>query len=553
MKRWNGWGDENSSMALPISADVFLQQRVGAGNKLTDISLADAVNLVPASKLNTFIKGKLEGRIKRSLENNSHPLISTDAEQRLRHARGHSLPDYIAMRTGDIKHFPDGVCFPENRLQVKELLQYAKQNNIELIPYGGGTSVAGHINPKADSSRAIVTVDMTHMNQLLDLDEESHIATFGAGTLGPMVEAQLRAKGYTLGHFPQSFELSSIGGWIASRSSGQQSLRYGRIEQLFAGGNIETFAGSLEMPAFPASSAGPDVREIILGSEGRFGILTEVKVRVTKLSDHEEFSVLFFPSWQQAKSFCRMTVQSHIQLSMLRVSNAVETQTQLKLAGHEKAIYWLEKYLNLRGCSQEKCMLTFGITGSNKQVKQVKSLLKPWIKKYQGISAGTLLGKKWQENRFRSPYLRDALWHKGYVVDTLETATNWDNVDNLVQKIEQTLSSTLASTPSASEQVHVFTHLSHVYKQGCSLYTTYVYKNGKDHHETLANWQKLKHAASKAIVQHGGTISHQHGVGKDHAHYLAIEKGEQGMQLLHALSAHFDEKKLLNPGTLLND
>jgi alkyldihydroxyacetonephosphate synthase len=537
MKRWNGWGDESMSMALPSSVDVFLQQTVGVGNKLTDISLADAVNCVPRSKL--------EG----SLEGNSHPLISTDAEQRLRHARGHSLPDYIAMRTGDIKHFPDGVCFPENRQQVKELLQYAKQYNIELIPYGGGTSVAGHINPKADSSLAIVTVDMTHMNQLLDLDEESQIATFGAGTLGPMVEAQLRAKGYTLGHYPQSFELSSIGGWIASRSSGQQSLRYGRIEQLFAGGNIETFAGSLELPAFPASSAGPDLRELILGSEGRFGILTEVKVRVTKLAEHEQFSVLFFPSWQQAKSFCRMTVQNHIQLSMLRVSNAIETQTQLKLAGHEKAIYWLEKYLNFRGCAQGKCMLTFGITGSNKQVKQVKSLLKPWVNKYRGTSAGAMLGKKWQENRFRSPYLRDALWQKGYVVDTLETATNWSNVDNLMQEVEQTLSTTLAAT----EQVHVFTHLSHVYKQGCSLYTTYVYKNGKDHHETLANWQQLKHAASEAIVHHGGTISHQHGVGKDHAPYLAIEKGEQGMHLLHALSAHFDEKKLLNPGTLLND
>ncbi len=549
MKRWNGWGDESTSMALPSSADIFLQQRVGAGNKLADISLADAINQVPESK------------IERALKYNNHPLITTDAEQRLRHARGHSLPDYIAMRTGDIKHFPDGVCFPENRQQVKELLQYAKQNDIELIPYGGGTSVAGHINPKADSSRAIVTVDMTHMNQLLDLDAESHIATFGAGTLGPMVEAQLRAKGYTLGHFPQSFELSSIGGWIASRSSGQQSLRYGRIEQLFAGGNIETFAGSLEMPDFPASSAGPDLREIILGSEGRFGILTEVKVRVTKLAEDEQFSVLFFPSWQQAKSFCRMTVQNHIQLSMLRVSNVSETQTQLKLAGHEKAIYWLEKYLTFRGCAEGKCMLTFGITGSKKQVKQIKSLLKPWIKKYQGISAGAMLGKKWQENRFRSPYLRDALWDKGYVVDTLETSTNWGNVDNLMQKIEQTLfttiSSTLASTlnssPSATGQVHVFTHLSHVYKQGCSLYTTYVYKNGKDHHETLANWQQLKHAASEAIVNNGGTISHQHGVGKDHAPYLAIEKGEQGMHLLHALSAHFDENKLLNPGTLLND
>ena len=538
MKRWNGWGSENSSMALPASTDAFLEQVIGKGNPLTDVSLQQAVAKVPESKLNGEV----------------HPLISTDPEERLRHARGQSLPDFLAMRSGDIDAYPDGVCFPENRQQVKELLAFAKQAKIKLIPYGGGTSVAGHINPKKPTTDKtdcpIVTMDMTKMNQLMSLDEESLIATFGAGTVGPMVEAQLRSKGYTLGHFPQSFELSSIGGWIASRSSGQQSLRYGRIEQLFAGGNLETFDGSMTLPTFPASSAGPDLREIMLGSEGRFGVLTEVDVRVTKLAEKEEFSVLFFPTWQQARSFCQSVVQNHIQLSMLRVSNSIETKTQLKLAGHEKQVALLEKYLSFRDCAvDEKCMLTFGLTGSSKQIRQTKSLLKPWIRKYKGVSAGSTLGKKWQENRFRSPYLRDALWEKGYVVDTFETATNWSNVDNLMQKMEQSLHSTL----TGGEQLHAFTHLSHVYKQGCSLYTTYVYKNGQDYDETLAKWQQLKHAASETVVNNGGTISHQHGVGKDHAPYLRTEKGELGMSVLKSLSQHFDQEQLLNPGTMLED
>lgn len=220
MRRWNGWGDESKTMELPHSAGQFLSQTIGTGQCLQDASLTDVISQVPSSRLP------------------EHPLVSTDPQTRVRHAKGQSLPDYLAMRSGEISCFPDGVCFPENRQDVEDILAYAKTHNVELIPYGGGTSVAGHINPNM-SSRAVLTVDMSHMNQLLHLDENSQIATFGAGTPGTMVEAQLLARGYTLGHFPQSFELSTIGGWVASRSSGQQSLRYGRIEQLFAGETLK--------------------------------------------------------------------------------------------------------------------------------------------------------------------------------------------------------------------------------------------------------------------------------------------------------------------------
>jgi alkyldihydroxyacetonephosphate synthase len=519
-------------MALPNSAGEFLQQTLAEGIVLNESSLADVMAKVPKSKLS---------------QHNILPTITLDKEQRVRHAKGQSLPDWLAMHSGDISVFPDGVCFPNNQQEIQDILTFAEQENIDLIPYGGGTSVAGHINPQA-SSRAIITVNMSHINQLLHLDKTSNIATFGAGTPGPMVEAQLRAQGYTLGHFPQSFELSTIGGWVASRSSGQQSLRYGRIEQMFAGGSLETFAGTMALPTFPASSAGPDLREIVLGSEGRFGIISEVKVRVSKLAEQEQFTVLFFPNWSAASQFCQQVVQQRTPLSMLRVSNAIETQTQLKLAGHENAIAWLEKYLSLRGAKQEKCMLTLGLTGSKQQVRASKAQLKPLIKKYKGISTGSILGKRWAENRFKFPYLREALWLKGYVVDTLETATDWQNVDNLMQRVESSLRDTLKNE---DEKVHVFTHLSHVYSQGCSLYTTYLFRNGDDYQATLNRWQKLKHAASKAIVENGGTISHQHGVGKDHAPYLAKEKGELGMKVLSQLTQHFDPQQRLNPGTLL--
>lgn len=531
MRRWNGWGDEGTNMLLPDSAGNFLEKKLDKATPLADSGLAEVLAIVPESRLP------------------EHSLISTDKEQRVRHARGQSLPDWLAMRSGDFGIFPDGVCFPENRQQIHDILSFAKQHNIELIPYGGGTSVAGHINPR-QSERAILTVDMGHMNQLMDLDESSQIATFGAGTPGPMVEAQLRAKGYTLGHFPQSFELSTIGGWVASRSSGQQSLRYGRIEQMFAGGILETFDGGLNLPTFPASSAGPDLREMILGSEGRFGIISEVKVRVTKLAEVEQFYVLFFPDWKNASNFCREVVQNRIPLSMLRVSNAVETQTQLKMAGKESSIKKLETYLGWRGCGNHKCMLTLGITGSSKQLKSTLSLLKPFKRQYKAVSTGTMLGKRWAEHRFQFPYLREALWLKGFAVDTFETATDWCNVQTMMEKAENHMRNGLADE---NEKVHVFTHLSHVYGQGCSLYTTYLFRCADDYKKTLERWKKLKKIACETIVNNKGTISHQHGVGKDHAPYLSVEKGELGMKVLGNLCEHFDPDKQLNPGTLIED
>lgn len=528
MRRWNGWGDEQFSLSLPDSGQAFLEKKIGAGQTLGNATLDAVCEQVPASRLP------------------DHPAIHTDAETRVRHARGQSLGDWLAVRSGDVGLFPDGVAFPESSEAVRELLSFAKDEDIHVIPYGGGTSVAGHINP-VDHGRPVLTIDMGRMTRLLDLDEDSQIATFGAGTPGPLVESQLKPLGYTLGHFPQSFELSTLGGWVASRSSGQQSLRYGRIEQLFAGGTVESPEGTLALPTIPASSAGPDVREMVLGSEGHLGLITEVKVRVTPLPEKEQFHVLFFPDWESARTAARQLVQQKIQLSMLRLSNAIETETQLALAGHPKQIGLLEKFLGWRGVSDGKCMMTLGLTGSKAQYNAALKQLKALSKAHNGVYTGTYLGNKWAGKRFTMPYLREALWDEGYAVDTLETATDWNNVDHLMNTIESTLRDGLQED---GERVHVFTHLSHVYAQGCSIYTTYVFANANDHGETHRRWERLKHAASERIVHNGGTISHQHGVGKDHAPYLPVEKGELGMALIRNLGRTLDPDQRLNPDTL---
>ncbi len=534
MRRWNGWGDDSKHFPLKKTTHKFLANAIGEGNPLKDATFEEVVAKVPDTRLpeHALI---------------STGLISTDKADRLRHSRGQSFPDWLAMRSGEFGVFPDGVAYPENSAQVRELLKFAKDNDIDVIPYGGGTSVVGHINPEK-SSRPVLTVSMERMNQLLDLDKESNIATFGAGTPGPLVESQLAAHGYTLGHYPQSWELSTVGGWVASRSSGQQSLRYGRIEQLFAGGNIESTEGSLDIPTIPASSAGPDIRELFMGSEGRMGIITEVKVRVLPIAKKEAFHVVFFPNWVDAITAVRKIAQTKIPLSMVRLSNEVETYTQFQIAVPPQAITALDTALSIRGAGKQKCMMTFGVTGSKAHCKFAYEQTMKIVKKHKGFTTGTLLGKKWEENRFKSPYLRHGLWEKGYAVDTLETAVDWSKVTTTMRDIETAITKAL---DSMGEKVHVFTHLSHVYNQGSSVYTTYIFRCADTYEGTLERWQKIKDTASKEIVRHVGTISHQHGVGVDHAKYLPAEKGEMGIGAIQSLCDYFDPKQQMNPGKLL--
>lgn len=531
MKRWNGWGDDNNDLdyALSPSAQHFLEEIIGHSKPLKDATLEEVIAQVPASRLP------------------EHALISTDAEDRVRHARGQSLPDWLALRSGDFGTFPDGVAFPESTDEVKTLLNFTKDHDIHVIPYGGGTSVVGHINPETGDT-PVLTIDMCRMNKLMDLNRESQIATFGAGTVGPDIESQLAKQGYTLGHYPQSWELSTIGGWVASKSSGQQSLRYGRIEKMFAGGHIETLKGTLDIPTIPANSCGPDVREMFMGSEGRMGIITEVKARVTPLPEKESFHVVFFPSWEIGLKATREIAQQGVQLSMMRMSNQTETYTQLKLAGHEKAIALLEKFLAFRGAGDDKCMFTFGVTGSKQQCSAALKIARGFVSKHGGVYTGTLLGKKWEHSRFRSPYLRHGLWDAGFLVDTMETCLDWDRVPDAVVGMETDIAKALGEE---NETVHVFTHLSHFYGQGCSVYTTYLFRAGTTYEECLSRWAKLKAAGAEAIVRHGGTISHQHGVGKDHAKYLPAEKGVLGIAAIRELCNLFDPEGKMNPGKLV--
>jgi alkyldihydroxyacetonephosphate synthase len=406
--------------------------------------------------------------------------------------------------------------------------------------------VVGHLDVPA-LDRPVVNISLERMNQLLALDDKSCLASFGAGTPGPQVEAQLAPLGFMLGHLPQSYEYSTLGGWVVTRSSGQQSYRYGRIENLFASGRLLTPRGELAIGGVPASAAGPDLREALMGSEGRLGLLTEVSARVRRLPEHEAFHALFFRSWDQGIEAVRTLVQHDLPLSMLRLSNELETETQLRLAGHADAIKWLRRYLGWRGLGEGQCMLMMGITGTQREARRLRGDALALAARCGGVHVGQMIGKAWAKNRFRGPYLRNSLWEIGYAADTVESAINWPKATPLMRAIEQAARDALAAD---NERVHAFTHLSHVYRQGCSIYSTFVYRSAGARDADLARWKQLKTTVSKAIVAQGGTISHQHGVGVDHAPYLAAEKGELGMSLIRAMARELDPQGIMNPGKL---
>ena len=532
-RRWNGWGDARVQEALKPEALAFLARAIGDGRPRADATFAAVLAQVDAQP----------SRLP------AHPLVDTGAETRLRASFGQSMHDWLCLRFGVLGRVTDGVAFPTSAAEVRTLLAWAREHGVQVLPAGGATSVAGHLTPVG--AAPVLTLAMGRMMRLLDLDPEAQLARFEAGVAGPDLEAQLRAHGFTLGHFPQSFELSTLGGWIVTRSSGQQSARYGRIEQLFAGGVLQTPDREWTLPTFPASAAGPDLREWVLGSEGRIGVLTEASVRVTRAPAAERFTGIFFPDWASGLAAVRQLAQARLGLSMLRLANLAETFTTLSMAGHAPAIAWLERYLALRGAGAGKCLLFAGFTGAGAgPVRAMQRAAAAIWREHGGVTTGTLLGRKWAERRFAGVYLRNALWDAGYAVDTMETACDWPRVPAMVEALEAAGRQALARH---GERTHCYTHLSHVYAQGSSVYSTFVYRIGGDYESALARWQSLKTAVGDAIVAQGGTITHQHGVGKDHARWLPAEKGESGMSAIAAMVREFDPHGVMARGNLLGD
>jgi alkyldihydroxyacetonephosphate synthase len=530
VRRWNGWGDDGVDAQVSPTATTLLRSLVGPADPSGDATLAEVVARVPPSRLAPD-RG-----------------LVTNPEARVRHARGQSLPDWIALRSGRLGAVPDAVATPASAGEVRDLLDRARGDGLEVIPFGGGTSVVGGVStPTTD--RPVVVVDLEGLAGLRALDVTTGLATFGAGTTGPALEAALGEHGLTLGHFPQSFECSTLGGWIATRSAGQESIGYGRIEALFAGGHVETPAGPLDIRPFPATATGPDLREAVLGSEGRLGIITEAVMRAVRRPQRDQVRAYSVPEWGRALELGRGLAQAGLDLSMVRVSTPIETATTLAMAGDAGRRRWLQRYLHWRGQGPEPCLVLVGSHGPDGVVTATEGEVGRLVRGARGVGVPGVAAA-WRRERFSAPYLRNALWDAGYAVDTLETATDWSALPALAGALGPALRRGLEAD---GERVHAFSHLSHVYPSGSSLYATYVFRRTADPDEMLDRWQRLKRAASVAIVDNGGTISHQHGVGVDHRPYLATEKGALGLAAMRAAADRLDPDRIMHRGVLFED
>lgn len=476
-------------------------------------------------------------------------LASAAPDDRFRHSRGQGLPDLLRVRTGTVPRTPDAVARPRGADDVEHLLRLAEHHDLSIVPWGGGTSVTGGVN-LPDDGPPVVTLDLERLAGLRTLDEESGLATFGAGTFGPALEKALEPEGWRLGHYPQSFELSTLGGWIAARSAGQESFGTGRIEDLVAGLELVAPAGRISCRPLPASASGPDLRQLVLGSEGRFGIVTEATVRIHRRPESFRVEAALLPDWDAGVRTARTLARANPGLSLLRLSDPPETEVALTVGLGEGWVPSLVRgVLRLRGLGPGACLLLVGAGGDPESVDTALDEARWVVGRERGGWLGKRAGRNWERDRFRHPYLRDGLLDRGIATDTLETAAPWGRLAELYAAVRTALAEPIADDAPPTP---VLCHLSHPYPDGASLYFTFFFRAAEDPDRALEEWAAAKRRATAAIVAAGGTCSHHHGIGRWHAPWLADEIGATGRDVLDAVRRTLDPEGRLAPEVLLD-
>lgn len=512
------WGDPAQAAPLPPALRHLVEAVFGGA----DAPAVDVVG-VPASRLGQGLLESLRGVV-----GTEHVLVD-DATRRLR-TRGKSTPDLIRARAGDLADAPDAVVRPGSHGDVAAVLQWAVDHDVAVVPFGGGTCVTGGLVADRAGRSGVVSLDLSRMDRLVSVDRVSMTATFEPGVRGPEAERLLAAEGLMLGHYPQSFEFASLGGFAATCSSGQSSAGYGRFADLVVALRVATPIGELTAGSSPASAAGPDLRQVVLGSEGSLGVITQITVRVRELPVARAYDAWRFESFAAGSDAVRHLAQHDRLPTVIRLSD--EAETMLNLASQT----------DIGGTSAGGCVMIVGHEGDAETVATKRDATTATLTALGGTALGPERGEAWVHGRFHAPYLRDAMLDAGVLVETLETATFWSNRGRLHADVRAALEESLG------DPTMVLCHISHVYPTGCSLYFTVVASGGP---ATLERWLTAKAAASEAIIAAGATITHHHAVGTDHKPWLAREIGPVGVAMLRALKDAVDPTGILNPGVLI--
>jgi|tagenome__1003787_1003787.scaffolds.fasta_scaffold20964319_4 alkyldihydroxyacetonephosphate synthase len=537
--KWWGWGEDGSEQpSLPAQGAAMLHDELGLGDRYLPPVPIEQVRL-PDPVLPEGVLARLAGIV-------GEEYVRQDRLARVRHTAGRSYPDLVRLRSGDASAAPDAIVCPGAEAEVADVLTACDSAGVAVVPFGGGTSVVGGVEPLRGGFPALITLDLRRMNRLIDADRTSLTATFEPGVLGPRAETLLASRGLTLGHFPQSYEFATIGGYVATRSAGQASTGYGRIDELVLGLRCVAPAGVVETKALPASAAGPSLRELLVGSEGTLGVITEATLSVRPLPEERRYEGWSFRSFHEGVEAFRAMEQAEASPDVARLSDEEETRLSMAMASSGSTAERVGKtYLRVRG-HEGGCLAIIGFEGDSKEVSRRRSRARGMLRAGGAIQLGERPGRAWLRGRFAGPYLRDALLDRGVFVETLETATTWSHFEELYRAVGGALRESLSGrgTPPL-----VMCHVSHLYPSGASLYFTFLAR--QEEGAELEQWQAAKAAASDAIVTHHGTITHHHAIGQDHVPWMAAEVGELGVELLRAAKERLDPRGIMNPGKLL--
>ncbi len=538
--RWWGWGEDGHDAPLSAGALALLAGELGPlPPRRAPVALEDV--RLPERVLPDDARARLV-----ALVGEAH--VREDRLARVTHAAGRGYHDLVRLRAGDADGAPDAVVYPGSAAELQALLEACAQERVAVVPFGGGTSVVGGVEALRGGFASVVTVDLARLDRLLAVDPVALTATVEAGMLGPALDAALAQRGLTLGHLPQSFEFSTVGGWVATRSAGQASTGYGRIDALVLGLRVATPSGEIVAAPQPASAAGPDLRQLLVGSEGTLGIVTEVTLRVRPRPAARRYEAFSLPHLDAGFEAFRALVQAGVAPDVARLSDPDETRVSFGLSGGDRlATRALRGYLRARG-HPAGCLAIAGWEGADEQqLRRRRAATAALLREHGALALGTPVGRAWEHGRFHAPYLRDELLSLGVLVETLETATTWNRLAGLHAAVREALDGALRTrgTPPI-----VMAHVSHLYRAGASLYFTFAAR--QEAGAELAQWHAAKMAASDAILAHGGTITHHHAVGRDHAPWLPREVGPLGIALLRASKATLDPVGIMNPGKLID-
>ncbi|HOX40453.1 MAG TPA: FAD-binding oxidoreductase [Candidatus Brocadiia bacterium] len=470
--------------------------------------------------------------------------VAADDYSRIRFGHGKSLDEDLALRRGETGNVPDLIIHPRDKQDVARIVAYCDSQRIPIITYGAGSGVV--LGMRA-SKGGIAVVMKTHMNKLLSLNDLNQTAVVQPGMMGPDFERALNdapqilgaKRRYTCGHFPQSFELASVGGWIMALGAGQASTYYGDACDLVLSQEYVTPAGVFRTSDVPAYAAGPKVNDIMKGSEGAFGILVEATMKVFRYAPENRRRFAFmFPSWDAAVDAMREIAQGEFgRPAVLRISDPEETEIGLKLKGFSDGLF--DKFLRGRGFKpMERCLCIGTAEGEAGFAARVKSMSSKISRSYGAMSLTGYATKQWEHGRYSDVHIREDLLDYGIIIDTLETGVTWDNLHRLRREVRFFVKSRPGTI--------CLTHASHFYPQGTNLYFIFMMRP-KDPGE----FSSFRAKVVDRIVANGGSISHHHGVGRMFAPWMERFVGPEQLAVLRALKRHFDPNDIMNPGGTL--